>query len=375
MAKWNKIVITNAGYQLSAATLAGNTISYTRAQTTDKDMSGLTSEQLKEITKLESVAQDLPLGTVSVQDDHTVNVPIKVMNSDLQEDYLLYGIAIFAKIEGGEEILYGIATSVNPDLIPAQNGSTVVGTTFKVKLHVGDAANVTIVVSPDGSVSNEELESILNNYVLTSDLDKLKISGRNYMKDSATPVKVGINWGTERYAVLPTYLDDATGKITFSAKISELADNNDGKISIGLCMPGDANNGYGVTDVPIVDSTLTVTFDVPEEMSDRTAVLIYGNSGIWDGSETGHFTLINSKLEKGTQKTDWTPAPEDMMSKADMADIQKGLATLEDIQKLIDQNADLQKQIDEKATWTLISQTDYDALPDKAGSTITYFIY
>lgn len=95
MAKWNKIVITNAGYQLSAATLAGNTIRYTRAQTTDKDMSGLTSEQLKEITKLESVVQDLPpLGTVSVQDDHTVNVPIKVMNSDLQEDYLLYGIAI-----------------------------------------------------------------------------------------------------------------------------------------------------------------------------------------------------------------------------------------------------------------------------------------
>lgn len=58
-------------------------------------------------------------------------------------------------------------------MIPAQNGSTVVGTTFKVKLHVGDAANVTIVVSPDGSVSNEELESILSNYVLKTNIDEM----------------------------------------------------------------------------------------------------------------------------------------------------------------------------------------------------------
>lgn len=173
MAKWNKIVITNAGYQLSAETLAGKSIQYTHAQTTDKDMSNLTSDQLKAITSLDSIVQDLSLGTVSVQDDHTVNVPIKVMNNDLQEDYLLYGIAIFAKVEGGEEILYGIATSVDPDLIPAQNGSTIVGTTFKVKLHVGDASNVTIIISPDGSISNEELSGILKSYVLTSDLDKL----------------------------------------------------------------------------------------------------------------------------------------------------------------------------------------------------------
>ncbi|MFD1455248.1 fibronectin type III domain-containing protein [Levilactobacillus lanxiensis] len=172
MAKWNQLVITDAGYQLSAKTLAGTKIQYTHAQTTDKDMSDLTSDELKSVTKLDSVVQDLSVGIITVQDDHTVNIPVKVSNQDVTADYLLCGLAIFAKPVDGDEILYGIATAVSPDLMVAQNGSTVVGTNFKLKVHVGSAANVNIVISPDGSVSNEELEGILKDYVLTSELSK-----------------------------------------------------------------------------------------------------------------------------------------------------------------------------------------------------------
>jgi len=172
MAKWNQLVITDAGYQLSAKTLAGTKIQYTHAQTTDKDMSALTSDELKSVTKLDSVVQDLSVGIITVQDDHTVNIPVKVSNQDVTADYLLCGLAIFAKPVDGDEVLYGIATAVSPDLMVAQNGSTVVGTNFKLKVHVGSAANVNIVISPDGSVSNEELEGILKSYVLTSDLAK-----------------------------------------------------------------------------------------------------------------------------------------------------------------------------------------------------------
>ena len=172
MAKWNQLVITDAGYQLSAKTLAGTKIQYTHAQTTDKDMSALTSDELKSVTKLDSVVQDLSVGIITVQDDHTVNIPVKVSNQDVTADYLLCGLAIFAKPVDGDEILYGIATAVSPDLMVAQNGSTVVGTNFKLKVHVGSAANVNIVISPDGSVSNEELEGILKSYVLTSELSK-----------------------------------------------------------------------------------------------------------------------------------------------------------------------------------------------------------
>ncbi|KJW12879.1 hypothetical protein [Levilactobacillus spicheri] len=170
MAKWNQLTITDAGYQLSAKTMAGTKIQYTHAQTTDKDMTALTSDELKAITKLDSVVQDLSVGIVTVQDDHTVNVPVRVTNQDVTADYLLYGLAIFAKPADGDEILYGIATAANPDMIAAHNGTTVVGTNFNLKVHVGSAANVNIVISPDGSVSNEELMGMLKDYVLKKDL-------------------------------------------------------------------------------------------------------------------------------------------------------------------------------------------------------------
>ncbi|WP_338757135.1 hypothetical protein [Levilactobacillus brevis] len=175
MAKWNQIVITDAGYQLSAQTLAGKRIQYTHAQTTDKDMSAMTSDQLKAVTKLDDVVQDLSIGIVTVQDDHTVNVPVTVANQDLAADYLLSAMAIYAKPvdpTDGDEILYGIATAVTPDLIPKQDGATVVGTNFKLKLHVGRADNVEIIITPDGSVSNDELMGILKNYLTQADLNK-----------------------------------------------------------------------------------------------------------------------------------------------------------------------------------------------------------
>lgn len=172
MAKWNQLVITDAGYQLSAKTLGGTKIQYTHAQTTDKNMTAFTSDELKAVTKLDNVVQDLPVGVVTIQDDHTVDVPVKVSNQDVTADYLLCGLAIFAKPEDGDEILYGIATAASPDLMVAQNGSTVVGTNFMLKVHVGSAANVNIIISPDGSVSNEELAGTLKKYVLLSELAK-----------------------------------------------------------------------------------------------------------------------------------------------------------------------------------------------------------
>ena len=208
MAKWNKLIITDAGYQLSARTLAEQKIQYTHAQTTDKDMSAMTSDELKALTSLGSVVQDLPVGTISVQDDHTVNVPVKVTNQDLTTDYLLYGLALFAKPVDGDEILYGILTASKPDLIPASAGTTVTGTNFKLKVHVGDAANVNIVISPDGSVSNDELEGILKSYVATTDLDEL-LKSKKYATEDYVDDKVA----TAKPNVYPFTASDGSAKV------------------------------------------------------------------------------------------------------------------------------------------------------------------
>lgn len=231
MAKWNKLIITDAGYQLSAQTLAEQKIQYTHVQTTDKDMSAMTNDQLKALTKLDSVVQDLPVGTISVQDDHTVNVPVKVINQDLTTDYLLYGLALYAKPADGDEILYGILTASKPDLIPAQTGATVTGTNFKLKVHVGDAANVNIVISPDGSVSNDELDGILKNYILGTDLDErfkdyyTKEEVDNAIKNSTPDLPSGlVSLSDDNTTVTATTKDGVqTGVWVTQAKLDSLA--------------------------------------------------------------------------------------------------------------------------------------------------------
>ncbi|WP_282804045.1 hypothetical protein [Secundilactobacillus kimchicus] len=168
----------------------------------------MNSDQLKALTKLDSVVQDLPVGTISVQDDHTVNVPIKVANQDVTKDYLLHGLALFAKPANGDEILYGILTASQPDLIPAQTGTTVTGTNFKLKVHVGDAENVNIVISLNDSVSNDELIGILKNYVLGTNLDE---RFKNYYTKKEVDTTIGqlssqtisdtrdVDWTPKRY--------------------------------------------------------------------------------------------------------------------------------------------------------------------------------
>ncbi len=192
------------------------------------------------------------------------------------------------------------------------------------------------------------------------------------MKNSSTPVKVGVDWGTNRYVILPTYLTEAVGKLTFSAKISDLTDNTSGKISIGMCTPNNANIGYGTRDVQIVDSTLTVTFDIPSDMSDRTCIYIYGNSGTWDGSATGHLTINDYKLERGNKATDWTPAPEDMATEVQFSQLQ---LTVNGIQGTAQNKADksqitqLANQISLKADTTALNTLK--GTVDKQGSEIT----
>lgn len=239
MAKWNQIVITDAGYQLSAQTLAGKRIQYTHAQTTDKDMSAMTSDQLKAVTKLDDVVQDLSIGIVTVQDDHTVNVPVTVANQDLAADYLLSAMAIYAKPvdpTDGDEILYGIATAVTPDLIPKQDGTTVVGTNFKLKLHVGRADNVAIIITPDGSVSNDELMGILKNYLTQDDLNKalpetiIDSSKPADFKESVTLEKGAVDGAGNAIATTKNLADGDAETLTSAKDYADAA--NKSKLSI-----------------------------------------------------------------------------------------------------------------------------------------------
>ena len=200
MAKWNDAVITTAGMALSATTLAGQKIKYTHVQTTNADLSQMTEDEIKAMTAFDNVVQDLNVGTVSVQDDHTVNIPVQITNQDIDKDYSLYGMALYAEpADGGEEIIYSIIVATVPDLIPAKGGSTVTGTDFNFKTHVGDASKVDITVIQTAGVTNEQLTNVLKDYPKATEISS------NYPKDTDVVHKAGAETitGAKTFAVDP----------------------------------------------------------------------------------------------------------------------------------------------------------------------------
>lgn len=176
MAKWKPLVITEEGYQLNALTIAGKTVRFTRAVTSTTDLSAKTKDELSKLTTIEDVVQDLPVDRQTVQDDHTVVVPITILNSanheNVMEDYQLYTIGLYAKpldTSDGSEKLFGIVTASIPDLIPAFDGTAINDVKVKIKVRVGKAENVDITFSDEDVVRKDDLAD----YVKREELDGL----------------------------------------------------------------------------------------------------------------------------------------------------------------------------------------------------------
>jgi len=165
MAKWNNVVITDMGMQLSAQTLSGKKIVYTHAQTTDLDLSGKTPDQLQAMTELTSVKQDIPISSISVNDKETVKIFVKITNEGVKQDYMLYGLAVFAKIDDNPEVLYEVVTAQKPDLVPALTGTTLSGINFSLLTHVAKSENASIIVGAGGLNEDEVLELINDNTI------------------------------------------------------------------------------------------------------------------------------------------------------------------------------------------------------------------
>lgn len=170
MAKFDSMVITTAGQQANAQAIGEHKLEFTRAAASSYDLSSKTTDQIKAITSIEDVKQDLSLGNISTDKQNNVTIPVDVSNVDLGSDYLLYTLALFAKVDNGSEVIYGLVITGQPDLIPAYDGKSIMGVSFNLKTHVSDVGNINIVIDPNGAVSQSELETILGSYVSSDEL-------------------------------------------------------------------------------------------------------------------------------------------------------------------------------------------------------------
>ncbi|WP_131501262.1 hypothetical protein [Lactobacillus crispatus] len=166
--------ITKVGRQMMTA---GGDITYTKATLYGQDISHLTKDQLESLTSIGSPLMTVPVGISdkSVNGSATTIVlEATFQNSNLKADLPYTAVGFFAK-KGDDEklVLVGVADPGAYLVATPPDGIATDALDIKAAISIGDAASVTAVVDPAGSVTPATLNGAINKatHDLTAKID------------------------------------------------------------------------------------------------------------------------------------------------------------------------------------------------------------
>lgn len=155
--------ITNAGRTMMTA---GGEVTYTKAVLYGQDISGLSDSQIKALTSLGNPLREVKIGVSDKQNSDsgsTVILEAVFQNNDLKADLQYKAVGFFAEKDNAEKLVVvavanagAYLTATNPDGIATD------ALDLKVAIMIGDAANVTAVVDPAGSVTPATLNGAIS---------------------------------------------------------------------------------------------------------------------------------------------------------------------------------------------------------------------
>lgn len=163
------LVITNKGQELIASMIAGtSTAIFTKICTSDYDYS---SVELEELVELQNIKQIALVSKVSRKDEMTVEILAAIDNSELTDSYYVRALGLYAKIGDGNEILYAVSIeNTNPDYMPAFEGKTVSGISFKLNTKVDNSEQIMLEVNSATLPTIEQVEELYN---MVSEIQKM----------------------------------------------------------------------------------------------------------------------------------------------------------------------------------------------------------
>ena len=178
MSKYNKTILTNAGLDLAAKASSGKTkFTITRAATSTEKLANKSISELQQLTTLPSLMQYGEISNVadSAQDRSIViGTELVFNNKDLTTGYNVNTIGLFAKEEGDDkEILYALTTAAEPETMPDFKDKVLFKFNLTMFVVVGQTNNVTVDVTDNGVVTQEQLTSVVQTLPQKQDLTNL----------------------------------------------------------------------------------------------------------------------------------------------------------------------------------------------------------
>lgn len=153
------IVITEQGKQLMSKVISETeSMTFTKIAVSDYDYSGI---ELPNISELQSVKQTAIISKTSRTDGKTVEILAAINNEQIPESYYVRTLGVYVKDSSENEILYGISISgENPDYMPAYEGKTLSGVSYRINVAVEDSEYITVNVNPAAVPTIMQVEDI-----------------------------------------------------------------------------------------------------------------------------------------------------------------------------------------------------------------------
>ena len=178
MSKYNKTILTNAGLDLAAKASSGKTkFTITRAATSTEKLANKSISELQQLTTLPSLMQYGEISNVadSAQDKSIViGTELIFNNKDLSTSYNINTIGLYAKEEGDDkEILYALTTAAEPETMPDFKDKVLFKFNLTMFVVVGQTDNVSVNVTDNGVVTQEQLAKVVQTLPQKQDLTNL----------------------------------------------------------------------------------------------------------------------------------------------------------------------------------------------------------
>ncbi|MBU9788886.1 hypothetical protein KOM07_04955 [Lentilactobacillus sp. G22-6] len=174
MATPNVGILTNAGKNLIDRVNAGQTkITFSKIVFSSMNNNQLTDDQIKALTTV--APQEIVVNNPKVTlDNNTGETRIRATgnNKALSDGVYVKTYAVYAKDDSGNEILYGITVSPNPNYLPEYDGVTPQAVTYSYKVNISNTSNITFSNSNDIYVSDTDLSEALQPYAKTVDVNQ-----------------------------------------------------------------------------------------------------------------------------------------------------------------------------------------------------------
>lgn len=195
-------------------------------------------------------------------------------------------------------------TNLQADL----NGyKTTVSNTYATKSTLNNYATTAAMNSAIDQKAGSITQSVAAAYTTKADFNDMQIGGRNY-------IPMNMSYWERGTISAGTRTDSTTRLRTKSARaIQGGAKYILSKFGTGKILLFFYDSNYKYISSPDWYKTFPKSFTAPANAKYFNAVIAYDNDGTITGTDS-----IKFKLEKGTKATDWTPAAEDMATKASL---------------------------------------------------------